>query len=66
MDYGAAYLLDPQGRPDCVQLWGTGLGLTASVGPHWQSRFLISLPLIGTAATQQDEPFFNFILTAQF
>ena len=66
MDYGAAYLLDPQGRPDCVQLWGTGLGLTASVGPHWQSRFLVSLPLIGTTATQQDEPYFNFMLAAQF
>ncbi len=66
MDYGAAYLLDPQGRPDCVQLWGAGLGLTASVGPHWQSRFLVSLPLIGTGATKQDEPFFNFVLTAQF
>lgn len=66
MDYGAAYLLDPQGRPDCVQLWGTGMGMTASVGAHWQSRLLVSLPLIGTSATQQDEPFFNFVLTAQF
>ncbi len=66
MDYGAAYLLDPQGRPDNVSLWGTGFGLSAAVGSHWQSRFLVSFPLIGTRITPRDEPFFNFELTAQF
>ena len=66
MDFGAAYLLDPQGRPDNVNLWGTGFGLTAAVGSHWQSRFLVSFPLIGTRTTPRDEPFFNFELTAQF
>ena len=62
-DHAVTY---PSQRPDCVQLWGTGIGLTASIGSHWQSRFLVSLPLIGTVNTQQDEPFFNFVLTAQF
>ena len=66
MDWGTAYLLDPQGRPNDVELWGTGLGLTASVGSHWQSRFLFSLPLIGTSTTPTGQPFFNFGLTAQF
>lgn len=66
MDYGAVYLLDPQGRPGSTQLWGTGFGLTASIGSHWQSRFLVSLPLIGTSMTPRNEPYFNFGLTAQF
>jgi hemolysin activation/secretion protein len=66
MDYGQVFLLDPQGRPDNVQLWGTGVGLTSAIGSHWQSRFLVSVPLIGTVSTPRNEPFFNFILTAQF
>lgn len=67
MDYGAVYLLDPPtGLASAVQLWGTGFGLTASLGSHWQSRFLISMPLIGTRNTQRNEPYFNFGLTAQF
>ena len=45
---------------------GAGFGLTSSIGSHWQSRFLVSVPLIGTSATPRNEPFFNFILTAQF
>lgn len=66
MDYGQVFLLDPQGRPDNMQLWGTGVGLTSAIGSHWQSRFLVSVPLIGTTSTPRNEPFFNFILTAQF
>jgi len=65
-DFGTAYLLDPQGRANSVQLWGAGMGMTATVGPHWQTRFLLSLPLIGTLSTPRNEPFFNFVLTAQF
>jgi hemolysin activation/secretion protein len=66
MDYGNAYLLDPQGRPGDVQLWGTGFGLTAAVGSHWQSRFLVTFPLIGVSGINQNQPYFNFGLTAQF
>ena len=66
MDIGTVYLLDPLGRPASSELWGTGFGLTASVGSHWQARFLFSVPLIGTIYTPQDQPFFNFGLTAQF
>lgn len=81
MDYGTVYLLDPDApaqditqsgagsplhRSGQVQLWGTGVGLTSAIGSHWQSRFLVSVPLIGTTATPRNEPFFNFILTAQF
>jgi hemolysin activation/secretion protein len=66
MDYAAARLLDPQGRDGEIQLWSTGLGLAAAIGSHWQSQFLVSLPLIGTALTPRYQPRFNFVLTAQF
>ena len=66
MDYAEAYLLDPQGRPNDVALWGAGLGLTASVGPHWDAQFLFSVPLISAGATSGDQFNFNFSLMAQF
>jgi hypothetical protein len=66
MDYAKIYLLDPQGRPNDAALWGTGLGLAASIGSHWEARFLFSVPLISTSITPRDQPYFNFSLTAQF
>ena len=66
MDYAKVYLLDPQGRPNNIALWGTGFGLAASIGSHWETRFLFSLPLISTSTTPRDQPYFNFSLTAQF
>jgi hemolysin activation/secretion protein len=66
MDLATAYLIDPNGRPGRVKLWGTGFGFVASAGPHWQARFLFSLPLIGTSVTEADAPYFNFALTSQF
>jgi len=66
MDFADTYLLDPQGRPGSTALWGTGFGGVASIGPHWETRFLFSLPLLGTTTTTAYEPFFNFALTAQF
>jgi len=66
MDYATVYLLDPQGRPPSTTLWGTGFGGVASVGSHWEARFLFSVPLLGTTTTPVYQPFFNFALTAQF
>jgi len=66
MDYAEARLLDPQGRANAIQLWSTGFGVATALGSHWQSKFLVSLPLIGTALTPRNEPRFNFVLTAQF
>ena len=65
-DCAAAYLLDPQGRPASTELWGAGFGFVASVGSHWDARFLFSLPLIRTINTPRDQPYFNFSLSAQF
>ena len=66
MDYAQTYLLDPLGRPGGVALWGTGFGCVVSVGSHWETRFLFSVPLLSTTTTEAYQPFFNFSLTAQF
>jgi hemolysin activation/secretion protein len=66
MDYAHTYLLDPQGRQDGFALWGTGFGFVTSIGSHWETRFLFSLPLLKTTTTSSYQPFFNFALTAQF
>jgi hypothetical protein len=42
------------------------VGLAASAGPHWETRFLFSVPLIGTSDTPSYQPYFNFSLTTQF
>ncbi len=66
MDYARVFLLDPQGRPPGTSLWGTGVGAVFTVGPHWETRFMVSLPLLSTETTEAYHPFFNFALTAQF
>ena len=66
MDCATVYLLDPQGRAGSTELWGTGAGLAASVGSHWEARFLFSVPLISTPDVTRDQPYFNFSLSAQF
>jgi len=68
MDYAEVYLLDPQaeGGPASTALWGTGFGGVASIGSHWEARFMFSLPLLKASTTPAYQPFFNFGLTAQF
>lgn len=66
MDYARSILLDPLGRPAGTSLWSTGFGGVASIGSHWESRFLISLPLLDSPTETKYHPFFNFSLTAQF
>jgi hemolysin activation/secretion protein len=66
-DYAKTYLLDPpQGQLGTVELWGTGLGCVASIGSHWEARFLFSVPLLRTSTTAPYQPLFNFALTGQF
>jgi hemolysin activation/secretion protein len=66
LDYAESYLLDPQGRAGRIPLWGTGLGVVASVGSFWEARFLFSAPLLSTSTIEAYQPYFNFSLTAQF
>jgi hemolysin activation/secretion protein len=66
MDYAAAFLIDPQGRPSRASLWGTGFGGAASLGPHFEARFLFSWPLLDVPGITAFSPRFNFALSAQF
>jgi hemolysin activation/secretion protein len=65
-DYSQTYLLDPVGRDTRIPLLGVGFGWVASIGPHWESRFLFSVPFERTATTEPLRPKFNFSLTGQF
>jgi hemolysin activation/secretion protein len=65
-DYADVYLLDPLGRQPSTELWGAGFGGVASVGSHWEARFLFSVPLVSAGSINAYEPYFNFSLTAQF
>jgi hemolysin activation/secretion protein len=66
MDYGETYLIDPNGRAGRVPLWGAGFGGVASIGSHFEARFLFSLPFLRTATTEPYQPRFDFSLSAQF
>jgi len=66
MDYGEVYLLDPNGRPRSTSLWGTGVGVVATVGSVWEARFLFSMPLLNAGTTSAMSPRFDFSLSAQF
>jgi hemolysin activation/secretion protein len=66
MDYARVYLIDPEGPQGSTPLWGTGFGIAASAGSHWQAQFLFSWPLLSAGTTTAYQPFFNFSLTAQF
>jgi hypothetical protein len=65
-DYADTYLIDPRGRAPSTALWGAGVGGVATLGSHWEARFLFSVPLLGVDGMGQYDPFFNFSLTAQF
>jgi len=66
MDYGENYFLDAGPRKSPQALWGTGLGVAASIGANWEVRFLFGWPLISTPTTKANEPRFDFALSAQF
>jgi hemolysin activation/secretion protein len=66
-DFARTFLLDPPaGQPNGVLLWGAGVGGVATIGSHWEARFLFSVPLLSDDLTEAYHPFFNFSLTAQF
>ena len=66
MDYGQAYLQDPQGRNERTSLWGVGFGGVASIGATWEARFLFSWPLLSTTTTEAGQPRCDFGVSAQF
>ncbi len=66
MDYAETYLLDPNGGPGRVPLWGTGFGGVFTLGSHWEARLLFSVPLLSAGTTEAYQPRFNFALVGQF
>jgi hypothetical protein len=66
MDYACVYLIDPQGRQQNTPLWGTGFGIAAGVGSHWQAQLLFSWPLLSAGTTTAYQPRFNFSISGQF
>jgi hemolysin activation/secretion protein len=66
VDYADVYLLDPQGRNPSTGLWGTGFGMVAAVGTHWDARFLFTLPLLSAGTVEKYQPSFSFALSAQY
>jgi len=46
VDYGEAYLLDPQGRTSPTQLWGVGAGINVFVGELMDLRAAVGVPLL--------------------
>lgn len=66
MDYGEAYVLDPNSLTSRVPLWGTGFGGVVSLGYRWEARFLCSWPLLSAGTTVAFQPLFNFSLSGQF
>jgi len=66
MENAEVYLIDPEGRPPSTALWSVGLGMAASVGSHWDARFLFSVPLDRTATIAPNELRFTFAVSAQF
>jgi len=66
MDFASVDLIDPNGRPGNIPLWGTGFGFSTSVGSHWQAQFLFSWSLRTAGTIQAYQPYFNFSLTGQF
>jgi len=67
MDYAEAWLIDPQpGQSSSTPLWSTGFGVVATVGYHWEARFLFTEPLLNSPTISAYSPYFNFALTAQF
>jgi hemolysin activation/secretion protein len=66
MDYAQTYLLDPNGRAGFTPLWGTGVGVAASIGHTWEGRLLFAWPLLRTPNSEPGQLRITFDLSAQF
>jgi hemolysin activation/secretion protein len=66
MDYGQAFLIDPNGRQGETSLWGVGGGLSATLGSHFEARVAAAMPLLDTPQINRGEGRFYFGIDAQF
>ncbi len=66
MDYAQTYLIDPEGRPGEVPLWGTGFGGSASIGSSWQGSLGFTWPLLNAGTAEAGQLRVIFALSGQF
>lgn len=66
MDYSEVSLIDPQGRENTIPLWSAGAGWVMSLGTHWETHLLFSVPLNQGPSTEAMQPQFSFSLIGQF
>lgn len=66
MDYSEVSLIDPQTRQDTFPLWSAGAGWVTSIGTHWETRLLFSVPFDQGPSTERMQPRFSFSLIGQF
>jgi hemolysin activation/secretion protein/AraC-like DNA-binding protein len=66
LDYGQVSLKDPGLRESPLSMCGTGIGVDATVGPHLESKLLVSVPLLSVPGRDAGSPLFLFSLGVQF
>jgi hemolysin activation/secretion protein/AraC-like DNA-binding protein len=66
VDYGEAYLLDPQGRTSPTQLWGVGAGINVFVGELMDLRAAVGVPLLNTGAMRAGDVMSHFSFGVSF
>ena len=54
VDYGQTISLNSSVHPGTVSLLGTGLGVDANIGEHWDFRLMFGVPLIGVPKAAGD------------
>jgi hemolysin activation/secretion protein len=55
-DYGQTYSLNTAAPRDPVSLFGTGCGLDANVGEHFDLRLMLGVPLINPPGSDKPDP----------
>jgi hemolysin activation/secretion protein len=66
MDYGESYLLDPGPREGRTPMWGTGVGLSVTIGSTWEGRIMLAWPLLDVPSVKAGQTRAYFGVSAQF
>jgi len=66
MDYGQTYFIDSSGQKSGPALWGTGCGLSITIGNSLDLRLILAWPLMNTPYTTAGSGRVHFMVGAQF
>jgi len=66
VDYGQAYLLDPQGRTSPMRLWGVGAGVNLFVGELMDLRAAVGVPLLDAGTVRAGDVMSHFSFGVSF